>query len=303
MKCRLCEKQAVVSINRANTAFCVEHMNQFAFRQVEETIRKFKMFSKDDKILICVSGGKDSLVLWYMLQKLGYDTHGLYVSLGIEGYSDRSLEAVEKFSVKHGLKASIVDLNEAGVPIQKASKLIKRPACSVCGKIKRYYFNKIAHDGGFDVVATGHNLDDETSRLFGNLLNWQTEYLAKQLPVIPAQGDTFRKKVKPLVRMTEKEVAVFAFINGIEYIAEECPEAKGATSLVHKHAVNHIEQYSPGMKHSFYMGFLDRGQEIFAKSAEETKPETVACRICGMESFSDVCGYCDIVIRIKDKGN
>ena len=42
-------------------------------------------------------------------------------------------------------------------------------------------------DGGFDVVATGHNLDDEAAVLLGNVLHWNTEYLGRQAPVLPAR--------------------------------------------------------------------------------------------------------------------
>ncbi len=51
---------------------------------------------------------------------------------------------------------------------------------------KRHLFDKAAVDGGYDVVVTGHNLDDEAAVLLGNVLHWDIEYLARQLPVLPA---------------------------------------------------------------------------------------------------------------------
>ena len=58
--------------------------------------------------------------------------------------------------------------------------------CSACGLSKRHLFDDAARDGGYDVVATGHNLDDEAAVLFGNTLRWDIDYLARQLPVLPA---------------------------------------------------------------------------------------------------------------------
>ena len=57
--------------------------------------------------------------------------------------------------------------------------------------MKRYQFNRIAVQNEYDVMATGHNLDDEASRLLGNVLRWQTEYLDKQSPTLPASVDGF----------------------------------------------------------------------------------------------------------------
>ena len=58
--------------------------------------------------------------------------------------------------------------------------------CSACGLSKRHLFDEAALDGGYDVVVTGHNLDDEAAVLLGNTLRWDIDYLARQLPVLPA---------------------------------------------------------------------------------------------------------------------
>ena len=72
--------------------------------------------------------------------------------------------------------------------------------CAACGTLKRHYFDRAARDGGFDVLATGHNLDDEAAVLLGNVLHWQTEYLGRQVPVLEERPG-FPRKVKPLVRL------------------------------------------------------------------------------------------------------
>ncbi|GIT46954.1 MAG: hypothetical protein Ct9H300mP12_15390 [Acidimicrobiales bacterium] len=70
--------------------------------------------------------------------------------------------------------------------------------------------------GGYDAVATGHNLDDEAAVLFGNVLRWQQDYLGRQRPVLPA-GEGFPRKVKPLVRLGEREMAAYCVLRSIEY--------------------------------------------------------------------------------------
>ena len=109
--------------------------------------------------------------------------------------------------------------------------------CSACGLSKRHLFDDAALEGGYDVVVTGHNLDDEAAVLFGNTMRWDIDYLARQLPVLPA-GDGFPRKVKPLVRLTERETAAWCIVRGIDYQVEECPMAAGNRHLGYKAALN-----------------------------------------------------------------
>ena len=112
--------------------------------------------------------------------------------------------------------------------------------CSACGLSKRHLFDAAARDGGYDVVATGHNLDDEAAVLLGNTLRWDIDYLARQLPALPG-GDGFPRKVKPLVRLTERETAAWCIVRGIDYQVEECPMAAGNKHLGYKATLNQLE--------------------------------------------------------------
>jgi tRNA(Ile)-lysidine synthase TilS/MesJ len=122
--------------------------------------------------------------------------------------------------------------------------------------------------GGYDVVATGHNLDDEAATLLGNTLRWHTQYIARQSPVLPDR-DRMVNKAKPLVRLSELETAAYAVIRGIDYQVEECPLVAGNTQLRHKEAMNQLERTSPGTKAQFFLGYLDRAL------AEEVLPVEV----------------------------
>ena len=214
MKCRKCSVQAVLKLPRHNTAFCHTHLTDFVRSQVERAIKSQKMFSPNDRILVAVSGGKDSLALWEILLKLGYHADALYVDQGIGTYSQVSREKVEQFAEQIaspcGAKLTIHHVEEEeGASIPDLANLIHRPTCSACGTVKRYQFNRAAIQGGYDVMATGHNLDDEAARLLGNVLHWQEEYLQKQSPMLPASMEGFAKKVKPLYRLTEREIAAY----------------------------------------------------------------------------------------------
>ena len=102
MNCTKCKTKAVLKLPRHNAAFCNDCFNSFVHDQVLKAIRSQEMFVKTDRLLVAVSGGKDSLALWDILLKLGYKTDALYVNLGIEGYSESSQEKVAHFSEDRG---------------------------------------------------------------------------------------------------------------------------------------------------------------------------------------------------------
>ncbi|MDH5573859.1 MAG: adenine nucleotide alpha hydrolase family protein [Nitrospirota bacterium] len=307
MRCRKCPKRAVLGMPRHNTAFCATCLTEFVRTQVQRAIKAQHMFSTDDRILVAVSGGKDSLTLWEILLKLGYRADALYVDLGIPGYSGRSKEKVEQFAREVaepcGAQLTIHTVEEdAGAGIKELANLIKRPTCSACGTIKRYQFNRVAWQHHYDVMATGHNLDDEAARLLGNVLQWQEAYLQKQSPSLPASVEGFAKKVKPLYRMTEREIAAYAVVNRIDYLVEECPMAKGAKMLVYKDALNRLEAESPGTKQRFYWGFLDKQEKAASMSPSMSDLDQTTlhpCIVCSQPTTAGTCSFCRMMARAK----
>ena len=297
MKCVTCRGPAIIDIRRHNSNFCAEHFIEQCHRQVRKAIEEFSMFEKSDKILVAVSGGKDSLAIWDLLLDLGYSVDGLYIGLGIGGYSDTSLDYARAYAETRSLHLIEVDVPSTfGFDIPNGSRAAKRVPCSACGLSKRHLFDEEAIKGGYDVLVTGHNLDDEAAVLFGNTLHWHTEYLGRQLPVLPAR-DGFPRKVKPLVRLAERETAAYCIVKGIDYIVDECPMAAGNKHLGYKNALNEIEAGSPGAKHSFYFGFLDRAAEFFAAEASIDREGLGACASCGAPTTSETCAFCRLVER------
>jgi uncharacterized protein (TIGR00269 family) len=310
VKCRRCKAPAVIEIRRHNAGFCGPCFEHHCMEQVRKAVEEFDMLGPGDRILVAVSGGKDSLALWDMLLTMGYDADGLYLGLGIGGdgiggaggYSAESLVYTRAFADARGAKLHEVDLPaEFGFDIPTAAVVTRRAPCSACGLSKRHLFNKAALDGGYDVVATGHNLDDEAAVLFGNVLRWQTDYLGRQLPVLPA-AHGFPKKVKPLVRLAERETAAWCVLRGIDYQVEECPNAEGNKHLGYKAALNEIEDASPGSKHAFYFGFLAKASALFTPEAQAEQEGLRPCGGCGAPTTEELCAFCKLAARVARAG-
>lgn len=303
MRCIKCRKPAHVEVRRHRSAFCAGCYPAWFRDQVERTISHDRMFTRDDRILVAVSGGKDSLALWHSLIKLGYQADGMYIRLGIADYSRRSQEKSEAFAAKHGLTLHQVDLQEAhGFAVPDLLDTRSGKPCAACGTVKRYHFNKVAADLGYSIVATGHNLDDEAATLFGNVMHWQVDYLGRQGPVLESTHPKLVRKVKPLYRLAERDTAAYSVIERIDYILEECPMAKGAKSLAYKDMLNALEEQQPGAKYQFLIGFLKQGrQAVSAGNGLGDGVELRECASCGQPTTAEVCAYCRMAERGRRK--
>ncbi len=293
MKCTRCRAVAAVALPRHNAGFCPDCFQVFFTRQVEKAIKDNLLFSKEDKILTALSGGKDSLALSRELKLLGYDIAGLHVDLAIPESSVQAREHVLNFCKIFEIPVHILDMDKECLPIPEIKKRISRPVCSMCGRIKRYYFNRFALENGFTVLATGHNLDDETARLFSNVLRWDQSYLGDQGPVLEARQG-FVRKVKPLYRLSEYETANYCFITGINYCYTPCPYSKGASFTYYKSILDDLEHEQPGRKISFYEGFLRRAKKYFAEREDGRDTNLKPCPRCSYPTSAEICGVCRI---------
>ena len=295
MKCTVCRGPAVIDIRRHNAYFCPEHFLRLCRDQVAKAIADFAMFELGDRVLVAVSGGKDSLAVWDILVELGYNADGFIIGLGIGDYSAASTQHARAYAAARDLTLLEVDLpTRYGYDIPAGAKAARRTPCSACGLSKRHLFDKAAIDGDYDVVVTGHNLDDEAAVLLGNVLHWHTEYLGRQSPVLPARAG-FPKKVKPLVRLGEREMAAYCVLRGIDYIVEECPMADGNRHLHYKDALNAIEARSPGAKFDFYHRYLMNAAAAFR--VDEADDVLGSCERCGASCSNEICAFCRLVER------
>jgi tRNA-5-methyluridine54 2-sulfurtransferase len=302
VKCKPCGGAAVIEVRRHRAAFCRDCFLHHCREQVRRAVSSHHMLRHSERVLVAVSGGKDSLAVWDILLELGYQADGVYLGLGIGDYSDTSRAYAERYAdspavVDRGANLHVVDIPaEHGFAIPDAARATKRVPCSACGLSKRHLLNRAALDGGYHVLATGHNLDDEAAVLFGNVMQWHVSYLARQRPVLP-ETSGFARRVKPLIRLGERETAAYCLLRGIDYIVEECPMAAGNRHLRYKETLNEIEERSPGAKAVFYLQFLDQMLPVLDGVADAERELVGECSRCGAPSSAEICAFCKLVER------
>ncbi|MDR2695223.1 MAG: adenine nucleotide alpha hydrolase family protein [Deltaproteobacteria bacterium] len=302
MKCTVCKAPAVAALPGRHAGFCASCYLDFFARQVDRGIRGPRLFTREDRVLVALSGGKDSLSLALELTRQNYHITGLFIDLAIPGSSDAAKGVVERFCARHGIELLVRDMAREGLAVPLVRKRLRRPVCSVCGKIKRYWFNRTALEGGYAALATGHNLDDEVARLTSNTLRWDQAYLSDQGPLLEGE-DGFARKVKPLWRLSEFETANYAFLMNIEHHYAPCPYSAGASFTLYKHLWQQLEEAMPGRKLDFYQGFLERGRPVFARGEAEAGARLAPCGRCGYPTSAEICGVCRIREAVNGPGN
>lgn len=304
--CKKCDKKYFINIRRHRLKLCREHFVHWFQDKTDRTVQKYKMFDHTHKILIAVSGGKDSLCLWDALLRRGYEVDGLFIDLGIgENFSANSLSVIRKFLEQEHPEAKlhVVDLkNEYGESIPQLIERENRgriKACALCGLVKRYIMNDFALKNGYHALATGHTLDDEAGILLRNTLHWETGYLSRQGPVLE-QSEGFSRKVKPLVRFMEKEIKAYAMVRMIQPVTGECPFSTGSTTNRYKELILTHESSAAGACLQFYEEFVKakkRGDLLFP---EQDTSGLTPCVSCGLPTkvFGE-CAFCRIWSRQK----
>ncbi len=263
-------------------------------KKVAETIRKYKLIKKSDKVVVALSGGKDSVSVIYVLKKMGYDVHGLLIDLKLGRWSEIHNEKMIAFCEMNGIPLTIVDLKkELGQGICFIKAVLKKQknltGCTVCGIIKRWILNKWAKKLGADKLVTGHNLDDEAQNVLMNFLKGNVLLGVNSSPATGGKSvKGFAQRVKPLFYCPESDIRKYAKSKKFDILYDKCPCAFGTYRVETREWMEHI---SDGEKKKIVEDF----QKLVPKLRKENVREMKICKKCGEPSRSDICNFCKIV--------
>lgn len=254
------------------------------------------MLDYDDHVAVAVSGGKDSLTLLSILVKLEgrfpkSRLTAVSVDEGIDGYRDEALELARKACQRLGVEQMTVSYRELfGVTTDEIArtKLAQTP-CAYCGVFRRKAINKAASMVGASKIATAHNLDDEAQTVLLNMLHGDPMRILRSGPVLRDPHGKFLPRIKPLSDIPEKEVVLYAYLNGIEFQSIECPHGHEALRNDIRAFLNQMEQKHPGSKFT-----LQRTTETLREQLAETAPllELRQCERCGDPTTHELCESC-----------
>ncbi|MCS7113708.1 MAG: TIGR00269 family protein [Nitrososphaerota archaeon] len=309
MKCIRCDREAVYFRVYSGEAYCARHFASSIEDKVRATIRRYRMLDIDDRIAVGVSGGKDSLTLLRILVKIerSFPKAKLYavtIDEGIEGYRRESIELASREASKLGVEHIVVSFRELygltlDLMVEEARRRnLKLTPCSICGVLRRKALNYTAVRIGANKLATAHNLDDEAQTFVVNILHGDLFRLIRTKPVTDRR-EGFVQRIKPLREIPEKEIALYAYLESIEFQSEPCPYRGLSLRNDVRVFLNTLEEKHPGIKFTV-VRIWDNIRSTIEKDLPQVELRT--CRVCGDPSISDVCSGCSILaaLGLKD---
>ena len=195
----------------------------YTAKKVGMAVNRYGMIGSGDKVLVAVSGGKDSLTLLKVLIErkkwipIDYEIKAVHVLTDYDEYPEEKKEKVKAFFEDLGCGyvfkyVEIADKNKRG-----------REDCFWCAWNRRRVLFQTAEETGFNIVALGHHKDDVVETIMMNLL-----YNGEISAINPVQ-ELFEGKIKiirPLILLEEKEIVRYTKVCGIEAVKTECPRNK-----------------------------------------------------------------------------
>jgi len=308
--CTKCRKDPAIFFRRySGEKLCKRCFLKSIEDKVKSTISRFKMLKEEDRIVVGVSGGKDSVALLYILSKIEKqfpksEIIAVTIDEGIKGYREESLRIARKIAknldVEH-LTFSFRDLfgyTLDSIFERSLRKGLKLAPCTYCGVLRRKALNLAAREVCADKLATAHNLDDEVQTILINFLRGDVERLARLEPVQSIIHSKFVPRIKPLMEIPENEVSLYVYLRELNFFSAPCPYAHYALRGDVRDFLNEMEEKRPGTKfiilntHLKLLPFLKQSlrKEVFLKE----------CIICGEPTPHKICKACELLQKIKN---
>lgn len=200
----------------------MECLNKEFARQLSKpfykAIDEYRLLKSGDRICVCVSGGKDSLLLAALFRE--YEMHGKipitvrFLAMN-PGFSESGLQLLNRNAKRIG-----IDLEMFETDIFRAIQSEKNP-CFLCSKMRRGLLYKKAREIGCNKIALGHHFDDIIEGiLMGMIYGGQTQTM---LPRVKSQNFEGMELIRPMCFVREKDIIEWQNFCGIEKMGCDCP--------------------------------------------------------------------------------
>jgi uncharacterized protein (TIGR00269 family) len=292
----------IIKRKQSGQKLCKDCFIESIQKKVLKDIRKYKLLEKGDKVLIGLSGGKDSVMLMDILNSLRkrhiIDLVAVTIDEGIFGYRDDGVEIAARNAEKLGVKHIVVTFKEyfgktLDDIITKNTKDGRRNACTYCGVFRRWLFNRIAREERATKIATGHNLDDETQSIVMNYLEGNVQNLTRIGPKSETRSEMFTVKIKPLREIPEKEIGLYVVARELDVHFAGCPYAGESFRAEIGSFLKEISKEHPTIMYSTLRGF-DKMKPVLKREFSR-KSIIEGCEKCGEPSAARLCKACSFL--------
>jgi uncharacterized protein (TIGR00269 family) len=312
--CEKCKKPRVITLGYGPHYFCDKHFIKFFEARIKKTVRKYNLIKSKEKLLIALSGGKDSIVtlrLMYKFYNKSNEIKAIIIDEGVDGYRDKAIKLAIKTCEDLDVEYKLISFEkEFGVTNDKIMPLLQKNqklggTCAFCGTMRRHIMNKYAKKMKMDKLITGHNLDDETQSFVMNVFNNDFDRLLRMganSGII--EHDGFVKRIKPLYETPEKEIIAYCAYKEINHYSQECcPYSYTAKRNEFREMLNTFETRFPGTEFSILRFYENLKKELMPTQTKKKtmKNKLVKCKTCGEPTEKEFCKTCEMIEKLKQQ--
>ena len=212
-----------------------------------KAVKEYELIKPNDKICVCISGGKDSMLMAKLFQELkrhsDFEFEVKYLVMN-PGYNEMNLNQIKKNIEILNIPAEIIDTD-----IFEIANNQEKNQCYLCAKMRRGALYKLAKNLGCNKIALGHHYDDVIETILMNMLNagsFQT-----MLPKLHSDNYEGMELIRPLYLIRENDVKAWAKANDLRFImcacrfTEACSvdgEINASKRLTTKHLIQELKK-------------------------------------------------------------
>ena len=233
--------------------------------------KTFNLINDGDKICLGISGGKDSMAMFYALhlyKKFSKTKFEIYPCIIDLGFDDFSPKIEQDFAKKLGYELYVADGKTVYpiLKIQKEKQNTPHLPCSICSKMKKAIINKVAHKLGCNKVAFAHHRDDAIETLFLNEIYGGRISTFSPKMTLSREDITF---IRPLVLSKEEDLKRLCEEENIPVVPSHCPNDKFTKRETIKNILKNIYEEFPSSQENFLnMMFNNDKKDIFYSHVE-----------------------------------
>ena len=202
--------------------------NKTIWSKLHKAIKEYRLIQQGDRIAVCISGGKDSMLMakcLQLLEKQGFCGISCEYIVMDPGYSSANLEKIVSNAEALGIPIKVYSTRI----FESTEKTGKHP-CFLCARLRRGWLYKKAQELGCNKIALGHHFDDVIETiLMGMLYGSQVQTM---MPKLHSENYAGVQVIRPLYLIREKDILSWGMENGLEFIRCACrvTEKKGEGS-------------------------------------------------------------------------
>lgn len=243
------------------------------FAKVMNAVETYDLIHPNDKIAVCVSGGKDSMLLAKCMQEL--HDHGnipfevIYIAMN-PGYNEANLNKLKENAELLNIPLQIFD-----APIFQYTKTLEDNPCYLCARMRRGYLYSYAKKQGCNKIALGHHADDviETT-LLGLLYSNEITFMR---PKLRSKNFEDMELIRPLYEVKEEAILQWKKYHDLDFLACACPlseknnNVEASKRLEIKHIIKDLKKYNPEVDDCLFRSIhnLNLGTIVGARLGDE----------------------------------